>query len=176
VATLVGYKFLRHGAVGAISGFVWPRSEWIGVEGPLEQCRRGVHVMRLCDLAYWLDDELWRIEYSGEERVGLDCLLVPRTRLVERVAAWSDGGADRFALAARDHLVELSRQAPAEKREMIEGIISDASAHLPRRSTALAAYCSAIGIARLGHDESAAYRRERAWQSDWIARDLSLDD
>jgi hypothetical protein len=173
---MIGYKFLKRGAVGAISGFVWPRGEWIGVEGVLEQCRRGVHVMRVCDLAYWLHEELWRVEYAGEAQLGTDCLVVPRARLLERVDAWVDGGADRFALAARNHLVELSPNAPADKRSMIEGIIGDASAHLPRRSTALAAYCSAIGVARLGSDESEGYRRERAWQSEWIARDLSLHD
>jgi hypothetical protein len=174
---MTGYKFLKRGGIGAVSGFVWPRGEWVIVEEPLQECRRGVHVLRGGDLAYWLSDELWRIEYDGDVQPGSDCLLASRARLVERVDAWSEGGgADRFALAARDHLVAVAKSAPVEKRELMEGIIRDASAHLPRHSTALAAYCAAMGVARMLDDEqNERYRRERAWQSDWIVRDLSLD-
>jgi hypothetical protein len=171
---MIGYKFLKRGGVGAISGFVWPRGQWVTIEGALEQCRRGVHVLRLGDLAYWLSEELWRVEYEGDVEPAGDCVLAARTRLVERVDAWSEGGADRFALAARDHLVELSASAPPDKRELVEEIIGDASKHLPKHSIALAAYCSAMGVARMSIDSNDAYRRERAWQSEWIVRDLSL--
>lgn len=172
-----GFKFLKRGGVGAVSQLVWPRGQWVTVEEPLEQCRRGIHVLRAGDLAYWLSDELWRIEYDGDVQPGTDCLVAARARLVERVDAWSEGGgADRFALAARDHFAEQATSAPAHKREMIEGIIRDASAHLPRHSTALAAYCSAMGVARMfDGGENERYRRERAWQSEFIVRDLSLD-
>ena len=172
---MTGYKFLKRGGVGTVSGLVWPRAEWVTVEGPLEECRRGVHVLRTSDLAYWLCDELWRVEYDGDVVPGTDCLIASRARLVERVDAWSEGGgADRFARAAYDHLVERAESAPPDKRELLDGIISDASKHLPRHSIALAAYCAAMGVARMGTVGEPDYRRERTWQSEWIVRDLSL--
>jgi hypothetical protein len=174
---MTGYKFLKRGAVGAVSGFVWPRGEWVTVEEPLEECRRGIHVLRGADLAYWLSDELWRIEYDGDVQPGSDCIIASRARLVERVDGWSEsGGADRFARAAYEHLIEQTKSAAADKRELVEGIISDASKHLPKHSTALAAYCAAMGVGRMSDDgQTERYRRERAWQSEWIVRDLSLD-
>jgi hypothetical protein len=55
--------------------------------------------------------------------------------------------------------------------------VADASAHLPHGATALAAFCAAMAVAWLEggeHFDLAAYRRERVWQSQFIARDLDL--
>ena len=59
------YKFLRAGRVGAFSGEAWPEDGIIEVDGPLEECRNGVHACRADDLPYWLDDELWEVELDG---------------------------------------------------------------------------------------------------------------
>lgn len=177
----VGYKFLARGAVGPISRVQWPQpidgapGAWLGGDGPLVQCRSGVHLMRRDDLAYWLHDELWLVELDGNRADGIDCVLAERARLVRRIDAWHEGAMNRFAAAARDHLVELAATAPAKSYERVAAIIGDTSRRLALGTYALAAYDAAIGVARLSPDESAAYRRERKWQSDWIARELSLE-
>jgi hypothetical protein len=175
------YKFLRRGAIGPFSQLRWPLptaqgpGAWLETEGALVECSNGLHLLRVPDLAHWLLDELWLVEHDGDLVEGTDCLVVRRARLLRPIDAWhSGGGADRFALAARDHLVELAAGADPSLRELLDGIIRDASAHLPRRSTALAAFCAAVGISKLHADPRHGYRLERQWQSDWIARHLSL--
>jgi hypothetical protein len=176
-----GYKFLRHGAVGPVSGIAWPQptehgpGAWVEAEGDLQLCQVGVHVLRREDLAHWLHEELWQVEYDGEELAGIDCIVVRRARLVQRISAWEAGVADRFAVAARDHLAELAPKASAALRPVIDGIIGDASRHLPRHNVALAAFCSAVGASKLHDDARLGYRTERAWQSDWLVQHLSLD-
>lgn len=172
----VAYKFLARNGVGPISGTRWPRAgEWIVAQAPLAQCRSGVHLARTSDLAYWVHDELWVVEHDGEVVDGIDCVIAERARLVRRIDAWHEGAMKRFAAAARDHLVELAAKAPAKSYERVAALIGDSSRRLALGAYALGAYCAAIGVARLSTDEAAAYRRERTWQSDWIARELSLD-
>jgi hypothetical protein len=177
------YKFLRRGAVGPFSQLRWPLptsqgpGSWLEAEGPLRECTNGLHVLRVPDLAHWLHDELWLVEYDGDSVEGTDCLVVRRARLLRPIDAWHvGGGADRFALAARDHLVELAAGADPSKREVLDGIIRDASAHLPRHSTALAAFCAAVGISKMHADLRQGYRLERRWQSAWIAKHMSLTE
>jgi hypothetical protein len=179
VVSGLGYKFLRHGAVGPTTGVAWPQPSddgpgaWMEAEGPLAMCQSGVHVLRLEDLAHWLHEELWLVEYAGETLPGIDCIVARRARLVRRIAAWQEGVADRFAVAARDHLVALAPQASAALRPVVDGIIGDASRHLPRHNVALAAFCAAVGVSKLADDARLGYRNERAWQSEWLVQHLA---
>ena len=109
------YKFLATGAIGPIPRFAWPRpprpgtpGAWLDVAGPVQPCRQGVHVCGKDQLAYWLHEELWRVEVSGPAVDGADCVVVPRARLIEPLAAWSDGGvAQQFAVVVRDCAAQL---------------------------------------------------------------------
>ena len=177
---MVTYKFLAKGGLGPLSGFAWPVPQdglgglpgaWVEVTGPLAPCVRGVHVCRSVDLAHWIHDELWEIEADGEPLDGLDCLVVPRARLVHRVDAWSNGGGQRFAEACIEH---AEAGAPAPLAEALRALLDDARLMAANGYLALASFTAAVAVARSDADGSreGGYRRERAWQSAWIADEL----
>jgi hypothetical protein len=180
----VAYKFLARGARAPITGRAWPRPDatqpgaWLEADGPVSLCREGVHVCRAGELAYWLHEELWRIEIDGEQIPGPDCVVAARGRLLERIDAWSEhGGAQRFAAAVRDHAASLI--AGRADRERLQGYVDDASYHVENgldESPALAALCAAMAVAKIGPatELEAGYRRERAWQSEWIVQEMRL--
>jgi len=177
-------KFLGRGAIGPISEVAWPMpasqgrpGAWLEAGAPIAQCQHGLHVCQPSELAHWLHDELWLVETDGPALPGIDCVIATRARLVREVAAWQKGGAARFAHAARDHAAQLVAAAPATAQPRLLQYVADASFHLPHGATALAAFCSAMAVAWLhggDHFDGDAYRRERDWQSAFIAADLQL--
>jgi hypothetical protein len=84
-------------------------------------------------------------------------------------------GSERAFLALVDrHHASLTRVA----RLWLDDPLADAAKHLPRGATALSAFCSAMTVAWLhggDHFDELGYRQERAWQSAFIAQDLTLD-
>jgi hypothetical protein len=172
------YKFLAKDAMGPLSGFHWPApgggtvGAWVQAEGPLELCVNGTHVCRAGDLAHWLHDELWVTEIDGEHLEGIDCLLARRARLVRRIDAWQDGGSARFAEACADHATEVADQAHPDAALAVSGFLEDARVAARAGYVAVSAFSSALAVARLGApaDQDGLYRKERAWQSAWIAR------
>jgi hypothetical protein len=179
----VAYKFLARGAVGPISEVAWPLPQggepggWLEASAPLEVCASGVHACNAAELSHWLHEELWQVELDGPELPGIDCVIASRARLLREVTGWREGGAARFAQAARDHAAEQVTGAPTQAQPLLLQLVADASNHLPRGSTALAAFCSAMAVAWLAgedHFDDEAYRQERAWQSQFIAQDLKL--
>lgn len=192
---MIAYKFLARGGLGPITGRAWPLpapprpGAWLLSSGPIVLCRDGIHACRPDDLAFWLHEELWRVELDGEVVDGPDCVVAARGRLLARVDAWSEGGgARRFATAVRDRAASLIDAAGAHDR--LRPYVDDASVHVANgfaESPALAALCAAMGAAKAalalapdGHrkaaqqDLEAAYRRERVWQSSWIVREMQL--
>lgn len=175
------YKFLAPGARGPLSGFVWPvppnggPSEWVDVEGRLEVGLRGLHACREGDLAYWLHDELWELETRGERMDGIDCLVVRHGRLARRIDAWAAGGAARFVNACIEHARELAGTTPGA---VVSGLLDDAVSAAKHGYVAIGAYSAALGVARIDGavELRNAFRRERTWQSRWIARELIRSD
>jgi hypothetical protein len=182
----IAYKFLATGAIGPVSRFSWPQplahrtGDWIDSDGPLALCRHGLHVCGKDQLAYWLHEELWRVEIAGAAIDGIDCLVTARARLLEPVSAWSQGGAQAFAVAVRDRAAHLIALRPLEEQAWLQGYVQDASLHVVNgklESPALAALCASVGVARiaLAEQQEAAYRAERAWQSAWIVAEMRLE-
>jgi hypothetical protein len=174
------YKFLAKGETGPLSGSRWPGPRgvapgaWVEVEGPLELCRRGVHVCRPLDLPYWLHDELWETEVDGDQLEGVDCLVVRRARLVRRIDGWHLGGAGRFAEACVEHATQLVATAE-HARDALRGYLEDAALSARSGYPAFSAFAAAFAVARAAGGpagDEASYRRERAWQADWLARAL----
>ncbi|HSR98935.1 MAG TPA: hypothetical protein VLM79_17885 [Kofleriaceae bacterium] len=191
---MTAYKFLATGALGPLSGFAWPvpigeaPGPWVEADGPLAVGARGTHVCRPTDLAHWLHNELWEIEVAGDTLEGPDCLVVRRARLVRRIAAWSAGGAERFARACIAHgaaegdgaMAGVGRATSSD----VAAFLDDAAQALASGYPAIAAFCAAMAVSRSGgagradgeaadtDGAESAYRRERAWQSAWIAREL----
>ena len=172
---MTAHKFLARGAIGPLTGFAWPvppegrPGAWVEADGALEQCSRGVHVCRTSDLAHWIHDELWELETSGDEIEGLDCVVVQRARLVRRVDGWEEDGRQRFAGACVDH-------ATARLGETVDNavlrLLEDARFLATNGYIAICAYTVALAVSRMASQEPSAYRREREWQSSWIANEL----
>jgi hypothetical protein len=174
------WKFLKRGAIGPVSGFRWPLpstsgpSAWVETEEAPAICVRGVHACRAEELGYWVNRELWELELDGDVIEGPECVIAPRGRLVRRIEAWSDGGDMTFVRACTDRLRERSSAPGAERfAEYVQDIdkwIARGVASAPAYICAL--ICARIGVALDGDDEWSGFRRERAWQSQWIARQL----
>jgi hypothetical protein len=168
---MIRRKFLAAEGRGPFSGHAWPLpmgdapGEWVAVEGALAQCTRGVHVCRDVDLAHWIHDELWEVEVEGDALEGIDCLIVPRARLVRRTDAWADGSR-RFAQACIEHAA--SEVGPLATGSLFE-LLEDGRSMLANGYVALTAYTAAVAVGRRTMDDpTAGFRRERAWQSGWI--------
>lgn len=172
------FKFLAAGARAPLTGFVWPvpagaaAASWVETSGPLVPCERGVHVCRVDDLPYWLHDELWQMQVDGEQHAGVDCIVVRRARLLRRIDGWQRDAARSFAQACAQHAAEALAAAPDELRAGAEGYVDDARECAAAGLVALAAFSAAVAIGKHVPAERAvqAYRAERAWQADWLAR------
>lgn len=95
------WKFLDERSRGVFSGFEWPTpgapdepGAWVEAPGTLTPCLWGIHACRAQDLGWWLSAQLWEIELDGETVADDYAVVAPRGRLVRRVAAWPDVGAD----------------------------------------------------------------------------------
>jgi hypothetical protein len=172
------FKFLKRGAIGPVSGFAWPAPSknapgaWVGANPQPTVCSSGVHACREDQVAYWIHQELWAVELGGEVVDAPDCVVAPRGRLLRPVSAWSDGGAKRFSEACRDRLVERLPLA-----QHLAGYVDDWAVYHGREMWTTAAWVCVMTLARIaafneGIDEWSGYRRERAWQSQWIVRQL----
>jgi hypothetical protein len=174
---MMTHKFLAKGAVGPLSGFAWPVPDhgapgaWVEAAGPLAVCARGLHVCRPFDLAHWLHDELWEVEAEGGSIDGVDCIVVPRARLVRRVDAWSGAGGRGFASACVER---AASQAGTDPTGEVRDLLDDARFMAKSGYVALAAFTAAVAVSRSADETSAdgVYRRERAWQSAWIAEQI----
>jgi hypothetical protein len=167
------FKFLAAGARGPVSGFQWPApGTWLETSGVLEPCVRGAHVCRVADLPYWLHDELWEMELAGERVEAVDCLVVRSARLVRRIESWQRDGARNFVSACAQHAAEVVARAPAEVRALAEAYVDDARECAEANVIAFGAFSAAVAVGKLASEADAiqAYRRERAWQADWLER------
>ena len=178
------FKFLMPGAVGPISSFAWPQPShdepgaWVEVGRPLEPCRTGIHACTARHLSSWLHDTLWLVELAGDVHASIGSVVATRGRLVHEIEGFREGGAARFAQAAYDHAVARAAGETPERAAAAAPCLASAAYHIPRRSTALAAFCAAMSVARsrgITHFQQAGYDAERRWQSRWIAKDLKLD-
>ena len=95
------WKFLDERSRGVFSGFDWPTpaaadepGDWVQANGPIAPCLRGIHACRSQDLGWWLSAQLWEIELDGDSTADDYSIVAPRGRLVRRIAAWPDAGAD----------------------------------------------------------------------------------
>jgi hypothetical protein len=178
------FKFLQPDGLGPLTNFAWPLPSaerpgaWVDVARPLAPCRVGVHACSALDLSSWLHEALYLVELGGDVRLSIGGVVATRGRLVREIEGWRRGGSGRFAHAAYQHALELAEAATPERRAAAAPCLASAAYHLPNLSFALAAFCSAMSVARLhgsDHFEQVGYDAERRWQSQWIARDLQLD-
>lgn len=98
------FKFLARGATGPFSGWAWPPpaaldrpGDWADVPADLDPCRTGLHLCRVEDLPYWLNEELYTVEVAGPVVEHESFVLAHRARLSRRVDAWRRESAHRFS-------------------------------------------------------------------------------
>lgn len=95
---MIAYKFLLANRRGPFSRAQWPApGEWLDTDGPLVECRNGIHACRPEELAYWLGEELWELELDGDLVARPLKILARRGRLGARVEAWDDAVQREFA-------------------------------------------------------------------------------
>ena len=111
---MIAYKFLLQGRVSPFSGVTWPAENWIEADGTLVRCRSGIHACRVRDLAYWLTDELWRVELGGEVIEYEFKVVSRRAKLVGRIDAWDVGTRQDFIRMCLHRVVEHAVAEAAE--------------------------------------------------------------
>jgi hypothetical protein len=87
---MIAYKFLLPERRGVFSRVQWPLpGEWLRADGPLAECRNGIHACRPLQLPYWLGEELWEVELEGDTIQGRLKVVAPHGRLLRRVEEWN---------------------------------------------------------------------------------------
>ena len=112
------YKFLARGATGPFSGYRWPVPSgpdspggWADVSVHLDPCRAGLHLCRVEDLPFWLNEELYTVEVEGPVVEHESFVLAHRARLTRRVDAWGRESAHRFSCDCAWRVRDLTAEA-----------------------------------------------------------------
>jgi hypothetical protein len=176
-AAVIAYKFLSRGAIGPFSGFAWPTPAG-GAPGPWVDARpaEGIHACGRSDLPYWIDEELWVAELSGDARDGPHQLVASRGRLLGRVEAWPDvarafAGDCAARLRARVDAVLAASGVPAAAAALLRGYVADGEAAARAGNAAVAAYVAARASAVVA-GSAAGFVAERRRQAAWLDRQL----
>lgn len=174
---MIAYKFLSSGAVGPFSGFRWPTPVG-GAAGAWVEATPadGVHACRPADLPYWIDEELWIAELSGDVRVTHHQVVASRGRLLAKVEAWHEL-ARAFAIDCSATLrarVEstLANGGAADVAALLRGYSGDAQAFAQSGNASTAAFVTACASAVLAGDPG-GFAAERSRQATWIERALA---
>ncbi|HEY7455967.1 MAG TPA: hypothetical protein VH703_01725 [Solirubrobacterales bacterium] len=185
----LAYKFLRPGAVGPFSGFRWPcpahgePGEWVEAAGGSGLCEAGVHACERRHLPLWIWEELWEVELEGPLERGIAKLCARRGRLLRRVERWSPRSAKDLAVACARRAAEHAATATGADAEVVAGMAADGDAraraaeasadlYVAAHGAAVSAYIAAMTALRAGGGD--ALSAERAWQAEWLARELEL--
>jgi hypothetical protein len=162
---VIAFKWLARGAVAPFTGIRWPADgRWISApQGAIEGS--GVHACRVAQLAFWVGEELWRVELEGPVVERETEIEARRARLVEQIADWNPAA---FVEACAERAAGMA--AESGKAELIE--FAAFSRQLPAPTAAFVA----ASIAHRVRDTASAFAEERAWQAQWLARTLDLRD
>lgn len=159
---MIGYKFLRRGAIGPFSRFAWPTGSpgpWVEAEPHV--CASGIHACEIDDLPYWIDAELWELELDSAVRVERK-LVARRGRLLRRVESWDERSARVFAESC----------AAAAAASGAGDLAADAADAAASGETATSCFISARAAETASGP--AGYERERRRQSAWFQEHLGL--
>jgi len=149
----------------------WTPGEWMPeVEGPLEPCANGYHVVTLEQLPDWLGERIFEVE-PGDEIVHEDNKSVTRTcRLTRECTGWDERTARLFACDCAERVLPLyEAQYPDDRpRKAIE---------VARRYAEGAATREELAAAWYAAEEAAWYaaRRDASWAAAWAAREAAGD-
>jgi hypothetical protein len=160
---VIAFKWLSRGALAPFTGFRWPvDGSWVSAP-PGAPEGAGVHACRIGQLAWWIGEELWRVELDGPVRERETQIEAPRARLLDRVTAWDPAA---FAKACVARTEAFAAEAPTAELADYLDLIKTLDA--PTASFV----ASVAAVAARGTKQ--AFAEERAWQARWLARALDL--
>ena len=167
---MIAYKFLRPDGTSVFSGYRWHLpdggpTDW--VDARVDPCHSGIHACRPSDLPLWAGRVLYEIELDGEIVEQRSKVVASRGRLLRRIEAWDDELRETYTRMCADRAHELvaSVSPPLEDWDMVvEPSIPEGPALL------------GFVAARIAEEISgpAAYRAERARQTEWLVERLGL--
>jgi len=155
----------------------WTPGEWMPeIEGELEPCRNGYHVVTLEQLPSWFGERIFEVEV-GDEIVHADDKSVVRTcRLTRECTGWNERTARLFACDCAEHVLSLyeaqypddgrPRKAIEIARRYAEGKAAVEELAAARDAARAAAREAALNTS-LAAAEAAA--EDAAWAAAWAA-------
>jgi hypothetical protein len=162
---VIAFKWLAKGAVAPFTGFRWPQDgSWVETPAGAPE-GAGVHACRIADLAYWICDELWRAELEGPVVARATQVEARRGRVLQRITEWNP---DAFRDACVARIAGFHAEVPSRE-------LADYLALAKTADAAIASFVAAVA-AVAARGARSAFEDERAWQSQWLARSLALDD
>jgi hypothetical protein len=94
----------------------WHPGDWMPeIEGELEPCENGYHVVRFDQLSQWLHTCIFEVEVDGELIEAEDKYVCRKCRLVRELMAWNTETQRRFSLACARHVECLSKDPRVKK-------------------------------------------------------------
>jgi RNA polymerase sigma-70 factor (ECF subfamily) len=187
---VVAYKFLASDRTARFSQLRWP---WPAADGDWVSgaaagtCRRGVHACRPRDLAYWLDQALWRVELAGPVTESTTKIVAERGRLLAPVVGWPevlptfiDDCLTRFAelrdwaREQRDHRATRMLRGYGEE---LAGDSDPASvSYTVAHAAGIVGWLPGEGMAAKERGERSPFDAERRRQGRWLGARLDLPD
>jgi len=183
----VAYKFLSGDRMSPFAHVRWPEpgDGWVRASAAVGACRRAVHACRAVDLAYWLDERLWRVELAGEIVEAPSKIAAERGRLLGVVDGWPEvsGAFIQDCVARNAQLLSLAEErrdfrAVRFLRTYASEIAADSDPASVSYTTAHAAgivgWTPEEALAARTRGERSPFDSERYRQSRWLADQLGL--
>jgi hypothetical protein len=159
------YKALTAAGRGPFSAFDWRAhgDDWVEV-ADFERCGHGVHACRAADLPYWLDSEIWQVEFKGPWTTVGHKVVGQQARLVTQVKAWDPATADLYKLACLERSAGYAARECAGIDDAAAGQLADAIAAL---TTAAGPDDTLLAVLRDGVDRlHTAVARTGRWRGE----------
>lgn len=160
---MIAFKWLSRGAIAPFTGFRWPiDGSWVSAPKG-SPAGSGIHACRIADLAWWIGEELWRVDLGGPILERETQIEAPRARLLEQVTAWNPAAFVQACVARTEAFAAESPTAElAEYADFIKTLDAPTASFV----------ASVAAVAARGTKQ--AFAEERAWQARWLARALDL--
>lgn len=188
---VLAYKFLASDRTARFSQVRWPwpakAGEWVSAAAVTGTCRPAVHACRAKDLAFWLDQGLWRVELAGEVTESGTKIVAQRGRLLEPVDRWPEvvpafmddcaarlGELQRWAKEKRDH--RASRMLRDYMNEVADATDPASVSYTVAHSAEVVGWLPGEGMAAKARGERSPFDAERRRQGRWLADRLGLVD
>jgi hypothetical protein len=187
----IAYKFLSVDRTARFSQVRWPwpaaDGDWVSAAAATGACRHAVHACRAKDLAYWLDQGLWRVELAGEVTESGTKIVAQRGRLLEPVGRWPEvvpaflddcavrlGELHRWAAEKRDY--RASRMLRAYVMEMAGDTDPASVSYAVAHAAGVVGWLPGEALDAKARGERSPFDAERRRQGRWLADRLGLAD